>query len=505
MWGSSLRARPLDQVGAAAVTIPASPHGLTRKSVGSSGLSILGVSASAPMTVLAGGVIATFATAGVLGVPLAFVLLTIPLLLVSVGLVAMSRDMAHAGAFYAFLARGLGRTCGLAGAAVALVAYNAIQISLYGLFGATVAGIIGGTWWVWAIAVWIIVTLLGLRHIELNTRVVGIVLSVELVVIALFIAASVTHPAGSGDSMAAFRPSALFANGIGVVLALTVAAFIGFETVIVYREEAREWRAVRRAAVGTVLFLGAFYTLASWSLTVVVGPSKIIDAARDPASGLPFSILEAHYGPIMSGLGQAVLITSIFAAMVSFHHVVARYVYGLSREGILPARWGMTGGSIGGVPIGGSIVQSVTAAVTIAIAIALDADPVTAVFTLLSEAAAIGVLLLMVGASLSVILFYRRTAPPARPETWRWLIAPAVGGVTLAVILAITVLNITAVTGATSYVQWLLPGVILAAAVTGAVWAQVLRRQRPGVYTAIGYGMPKPLAVLDRSLSHLEL
>ena len=97
------------------MTIPASPHGLTRKSVGASGLSVLGVSASAPMTVLAGGVIATFATAGLLGVPLAFVLLTIPLLLVSIGLVAMSRDMAHAGAFYAFLARGLGRTCGLAG------------------------------------------------------------------------------------------------------------------------------------------------------------------------------------------------------------------------------------------------------------------------------------------------------------------------------------------------------------------------------------------------------
>jgi hypothetical protein len=99
-----VRVRWTSHVGVATVTIPASPHGLTRKSVGSSGLSVLGVSASAPMTVLAGGVIATFATAGVLGVPLAFILLTIPLLLVSVGLVAMSRDMEHAGAFYAFLA-----------------------------------------------------------------------------------------------------------------------------------------------------------------------------------------------------------------------------------------------------------------------------------------------------------------------------------------------------------------------------------------------------------------
>jgi peptidoglycan biosynthesis protein MviN/MurJ (putative lipid II flippase) len=154
------------------------------------------------------------------------------------------------------------------------------------------------------------------------------------------------------------------------------------------------------------------------------------------------------------------------------------------------------------VPIGGSIVQSVIAAAVILVAIILNADPLPP-SSPAAEAAAIGVLF-MIGASLSVILFYRRT--PARPERWQWLIAPAVGGVALTVILAITVLNITQVTGSTtSYVQWLLPGVILVAAITGAVWAQVLRQRRPGVYAAIGYGLPKPLAVLDRSLSHLEL
>jgi amino acid transporter len=455
------------------------------------------------MTVLAGSVIATFAATGVIGVPLAFVLLTIPLLLASIGLVAMSREMTHAGAFYAFLARGLGRTWGVAGAGVALVAYNAVQICLYGLFGATVAGIIGGTWWVWAAAIWAIIALLGVRQIEFNTRVVGVALSIEIAVIVLFIGAAITHPAAPGINTAALEPKALFANGIGVVLAFTVAAFIGFESVIVYREEAREWRAVRRAAIGTVLFLGVFYTLASWSLTVAVGPGNIVDAARDPTAGLPFSVLEAHYGPIMSGLGQAVLITSIFAAMLSFHHVVARYVYGLSREGVLPVPWSITGGSIGGVPIGGSVAQSVTAAIIVTIFVALGSDPITGLFTLLSEVAAIGVLLLMIGASVSVIWYYHRSV--IRPTTWQWLVAPALGGGSLTIVLVITLVNIDALTGSVAYVQWILPGVILAAAIVGAVWASILQRRRPGVYAAIGYGQPKPLAVLDRSLSHLEV
>lgn len=486
------------------MTLPASPHGLSLKSLGSPALAVFGVSASAPMTVVAGAVIATFATAGVVGVPLAFLLLTVPLLLVSIGLVAMSRDMSHVGGFYAFLARGMGRTWGLVAAAVALVAYNAIQICLYGLLGATVAGIVGGTWWVWAAAVWLVVALLGLRHIEVNTRVVAVVLTVELAVIVALVAAALAHPASPSEpSLTGLKPSALFTNGVGVVLAFAVASFVGFESVVVYREEVRHSRAVRRAAVGSVVFLGALYAVASWSLTVAVGPSKIVDGSRDPAAGLPFSILEAHYGGFMSGLGQAVLITSIFGAMLSFHNVVARYTYGLSREGALPARLGMTGGSIGGVPIGGSVAQSVTAAVAIVVCVALKVDPITGLFTMLSVVAAIGVLLLMIGAAVSVVCFYRRRYD--RPGTSQWLTAPIVGAVILAVVLAITVANVSALAGGVAHVQWLLPGVVLAAAVAGFVWAVFLRALRPTVYSAIGYGAPKPLAILDRSLSRLEI
>jgi amino acid transporter len=196
-----------------------------------------------------------------------------------------------------------------------------LRICLYGLFGATVVDILKtGTWWEWAAAVWLIVALLGIRHIEVNTRVIAIVLVVEIAIIGMLIAAALTHPAAavSGSSMTALKPSALFTNGVGVVLAFTVASFVGFESVIAYREEAREWRAVRRAAIGAVLFLGVFYALASWSLTITVGPSQIIDATRDPAAGLPFSILKVHYGQFWSGLGQAVLITSIFGALISF-------------------------------------------------------------------------------------------------------------------------------------------------------------------------------------------
>ena len=77
------------------------------------------------------------------GVPLAFLLLTAALWVLTVGYVAVARYEGSAAAFYTILANGLGRPVGVAGAAVALVGYNAVQIALYGLIGSTIGGGVG--------------------------------------------------------------------------------------------------------------------------------------------------------------------------------------------------------------------------------------------------------------------------------------------------------------------------------------------------------------------------
>ena len=53
----------------------------------------------------------------------------------SFGLVAMSRHVVNAGAFYSYIVQGLGLTCGLAGFNVALLAYAAMQLSCSAMFG----------------------------------------------------------------------------------------------------------------------------------------------------------------------------------------------------------------------------------------------------------------------------------------------------------------------------------------------------------------------------------
>ena len=86
-----------------------------------------------------------------------FIPLGIVLGLFAVGYAAMSRHVANAGAFYAYVARGLGKVRGVGAAFVALIAYNAMQIGIYGLFGvamgAFMADKVGITieWWGWCL------------------------------------------------------------------------------------------------------------------------------------------------------------------------------------------------------------------------------------------------------------------------------------------------------------------------------------------------------------------
>ena len=152
--------------------------GLRRRLRGAGALTFFTVSASAPMTVLAGGIMATFAVTGSKGVPLSFPILALALALFTVGYAAMSRYVSNAGAFYAYLAQGLGRAWGVSASAVALVAYNTIQIGLYGLFGVLMQGLFEGQlglwswpWWLWALVGWVLVGILGMLRVDLNASV----------------------------------------------------------------------------------------------------------------------------------------------------------------------------------------------------------------------------------------------------------------------------------------------------------------------------------------------
>ncbi len=484
--------------------------GLDRGSLTTWGMTFFTVSASAPMTVIAGAVVATYAVTGVVGVPLSFLVLMFALWPFTVGYTAMGRHLSHAGVFYAFLARGLGRVAGVAGGLLALLAYNAIQICLYGLLGASMTAFVpsaGLAWWAWALIAWAVVGILGVLHINLNAKVLAVLLVAELVMIVLFDLAGFGHPAGGHVSLAGLAPSNLMTAGIGGVLAFGIASFVGYESGLAYSEEARGTGPVTRATFTALIFLGVLYSVSSLAMSVTAGPKDIpATAASNP--GLPFDVIGNAYGGPVATFANLLLITSILGAMISFHNTVARYLYALGRERVLPGALGRIGkGSTAGSPIAASLVQSILAVVVFLGFAVRGLDPVVTLFTWLSAIAALAIGLLMAATSVAVARWFRNNPAAAAAESgWATTGAPILGAITLAAVFLITVYNIDSVLGTDSTVLTIvIPGLVFFVALIGIVWGLALRSSRPDVYQFIGEGERRPLETTTPTFANIRI
>ncbi|MFJ4848432.1 MULTISPECIES: APC family permease [unclassified Streptomyces] len=471
--------------------------------LGLPGLLLSVVAANAPLMVVAGVMPTAYGVMGIVGQPLLFVILGVVLVLFTVGYAEMSRHVHNAGAFYAYIARGLGGTAGAGASIVALVSYSALQFGVYGLFGFEISGLFETyldttiAWWIPALLGVLVVGALGWLKIDLNAKVLGVLLLIEITLVVVFDIAAIGHPsAKEGLSLHAFDPGTLSGAGLGTALCLCIAAFVGFEQPPVYAEEtSRPQVLVARVTFLAVSFVAVFFAISSWALSVAAGPSQIVGQSQKQGPGLLFGLSESIIGATFTDVLHVLYVTGMFACLLSFHNVVARYAFAMGREGLLPAAFGRTNPK-SGAPAHGSLLQtviSVVAVVGFAVAdgsAAADHDPTAPVlklFTWGGNVGALGIIVLLATTAFAVIgYFVRRDA--LRTQAPR-IAASALAGVALVVIAVYAVKDFDVlVAGAGSAVSWILPGIIGVTVVGGLVYGLVLRSTRPELHARIGLG-----------------
>lgn len=444
----------------------------------------------APLTVAAGVIPTAFQTTGLTGIPAAFIAVGVILGIFAAGYVAMARHVTNSGAFYAFIARGLGRVAGVPAALVALLAYTFLQVGLYGALGPTAASEAAGhlgvhwDWWIWALIAWAIVAVLGLLRVDITGWVLGVLLCAEVVVIVAEAASGLAHPAGGHLSFATLSPSDLTSAGFGtfgVLAVVAVLGFIGFEQAPVLAEEARSAR--RTIPLATYLALGLIavvYAAVSWAMAAHAGKSHVVAVAGQQGPGLLFGLGSSG----LSDAAQLLFLTSLFAAALAFHNVVWRYMYALGRENVLPTVLGRTGANH--VSTAASLTQSATAVIVIAAYAAGGWDPMTHLFFWLGTTGGFGILLLLACTSAAVIAFFSRDA--RGENAWRRLIAPALAVLALAGIIVLAVQNYAGLLGVApgDAAAWILPASYAAVAAIGVCWGLLLRSRRLAVYAAVG-------------------
>ncbi len=477
---------------------------LSTPRLGVASLVFLIIAASAPLTVLAGGAPTSYGVTGVLGLPLGYLALGVLLSLFAVGYGAMSASIRNAGAFYAYIAAGLGVRQGIAASLLALVSYNAMQVGLYGIFGFTVAvflqGLIGVAvpWWGCALAAWLLVGLLGIGRVDLSAKVIAVLVVLEfLTVAAIDVLSLVVAP--EGVSTVPLQPSSLFVPGIGAMLAFGVAAFMGFESGAVYAEETREpRRSVPTATFIAVGLIACFYAFSSWTLAVGIGPSAVVARSAELGPDLVFVMLGDHTAKIVVDVVNLLFITSLLAALMAFHNAAARYFYALGRTGVLPRLFGRTLPA-SGAPLVGSLAQSGLALIVVVVFAVVGRNapegplfPVVTLFSWLTNAAAFGLVFLLTVTSLAVIGFFR-----SRPEEvgiFTRLIAPMLAAIGLGTVFVLILINFDVLIGSGSPVLvTVMPGIILAAGVIGLIRGEYLRRVRPEVYREAAEQLDTPV------------
>jgi amino acid transporter len=253
---------------------------------------------------------------------------------------------------------------------------------------------------------------------------------------------------------------------------------------------------VARATYIAVAFTGLFYALSAWALLVVAGPDNVQQVVGEQGPGIIFGTLAQYTTTLISDIAFVLFITSVFAALLSFHNGVSRYLFALGRERVLPEFLGRTSARTL-APIAGSLSQSLLALIVLLAFVGAGKDPILDLFTWLSGMAAVGVVLLMAATSAAVVGYFRGRG--SEESAWQRAIAPALATLLLGALLVTLVVNFDSLLAPTNptYLRWVLPGLVLLAALIGLIWGVVLRSTRPDVYQGIGRTVGQPTANED--------
>jgi len=441
--------------------------------------------------------------------PAAFLLATVALTVFSVGYIAMSRRVTSAGGFYTFVTRGLGRIAGVgSGVLIALcyIVFAAAVIGVMGYFAATSVESWTGVSlpaWLYMVAGLAIMTLLAWFHIELTSKVLGVLLVSEVLALLVLGIGVLVHGGAHGFSAAPFNPAEVFGNAdavrvfgtaaSGVALFAAFWSWVGFEMAPNYAEESRDpHRIARLATYASVIGLGVFYMFVSYMFVSGWGVSESVQAVKDQFEGVFASafypLSDRYVGSPLTTVMQVLAVTSSFACAMAFYNTGSRYLFSLGREGVLPRRLARV--SKRHSPVVASMSVTVLVALFGLAFVVYDPSTEGALLKLGTWAPLLGVLGILgvqALASFAIIRYFLTTARDGF-RVWSTFLAPLLGGAAMIGACYLLVANRSALSGAGQvwfirYLPWIALGMFL----IGVVIALVMRARAKDRYAALGH------------------
>lgn len=455
----------------------------------------MAIATAAPITAMTGNVPVAVGFGNEIGAPAGYLFATVILTIFAVGYVAMARYITAAGAFYGYISHGLGQAVGMASGLLACLAYMVFEAGLIGIFAffaqTTFQEQLGLAvpWQVFAVLMLVLNAAFAYFDINLTAKVLAVLLITEISILALM-AFAVLFAGGGPDGipLSPINPVNAFAGaapGLGLFFAFW--SWVGFESTAMYGEESREpKRIIPRATLIAVVGVGFFYVFVSWMAIAGNGLQQSVATAQEDAFAVFFNPTREFVGGWAVLAFQWLIITGSFACGLAFHNCAARYLYAIGREGFINRNLGKTHPTHGS-PYVASFVQTGIAAAIVALFWFTGQDPYLGLYVLMAILGTFAILVVQTLCSFAVIGYFRRNHPEAR-HWFRTFLAPLIGGVAMAGVVVLLILNINTAAGAASetllfrLIPWIVVGVFAA----GIALALYLRTNSPERYRLIG-------------------
>ncbi|MFD0061481.1 APC family permease [Streptomyces sp. NPDC056690] len=315
-----------------------------RRSLGFRDLVVYGLLFIAPMAPV--GIFGTLDARSHGAVALVYVVATVAMAFTAFSYAQMVRVAPQAGSVFTYARVGLGEAPGFIAGWMAMLDYLLIPAVAYLFSGIAMNALVPSvSRWVWTALAVIITTLLNLWGVRAAARVGFAVLTMEIVVLLVFLGSAIVvlvrdgaergwlSPLTGDGSQGAFALSAV----VGAV-SVAVLSYLGFDAIVSFAEEVTGGSAKVARAVLFCLALAGVLFIAQTYLVALLEPVSSADLAADPAGqGSAFyDAIDVSVGGWLHDLvAVSKAIGAAFAALAG-QAAAGRLLFAMARERRLP-------------------------------------------------------------------------------------------------------------------------------------------------------------------------
>jgi amino acid transporter len=481
-------------------------HKLRGRAVGLGGVLFISFAAMSPLTGQLGNVPIAVGIGNGIGAPAGFWIGILMLTLFSVGYVKMMRSVPSSGGFYSFISHGLGRPLGMGAGWLSVFAYAFVEGSLYGAFGyfgnITVQQFfhVGIPWPYFAFGALILNLILGHYDIRLSSKVLGVALILEVVVLTIMVVAVFAHGGGpTGVSAAPINPANAFkglAPGVGIFFAIW--SWVGFETIPNYAEESRNPRRIGAQALFiSVIGGGLFFMLCAWAAVTGWGLHSAVHEAATNGGNFYYGVTSKFAAVWVTDVMEWLILTSSFACALSFHNTNSRYLYVIGREKIFHPSLGRTHPRWQSPHVANALVTLIVGCLMGLFLVIWYSSKSAQAFATFGNApyyelfgwfaivATFSVLVNQTLSSVATIRYFRKPEHRGERNLWTTEVIPVLSIVAMVVVLWLLWSNLDKIGGSIIWVD-IIPWLCLAWLLVGVGLALALRRRNPEKYEVLG-------------------